>query len=240
MSTRLMVDAIALSLAVLVSSCGGSDSSPSAVGESLTVSVPPVVAVAESVAVTASAAGVAVSGTWRSADPAIASVTASGRVTGVRTGQTTVTVTYRGAESAATVRVVPECQGEWSGTYRLQTCTPGPTEAYRAAWCTGVEGTTGTVTFTMARSGATVTEQSTVNGIAFPAAVTQIAADGSIEFASTASTTPARQTAAQWTVNSSSPGQLAGTAHWVISGTGGLIGWGTVEGTVSATSSANR
>src|SRR5689334_5197867 len=87
---------VALACGLVLSNCGGSSESPSGVGGTLAVSLPSVVAIAETIAGTATAHGVTVNGAWHSTDPTIATVSASGRVTGVRTGQTTIVVTYRG------------------------------------------------------------------------------------------------------------------------------------------------
>jgi hypothetical protein len=132
--------------------------------------------------------------------------------------------------------VLPEYQGQWTGSYRITQCTPGPTEAYRSPWCSGQAfSTTGTVTFTMTRNGEFVTGQFSLNGIAFPATVSSIAADGSLQFTSSAVTMPFVRTVAEWTVNSARRGQFEGRADWVVSGSGGLVGWGVAEGTVTAT-----
>lgn len=214
-----------------LTACGGSATSPGAV-TTLTLTLPASVGVGESVRASAP-----VSAMWHSGDPSIATVTETGVVTGVRNGRTTITVTHDGQQAAANVRVVPEYRGQWSGTYRITQCTPGPSEVYRQTFCGSVDRTSGTVTFTLVRNGEFVTGQFQLFGAAFPAFSVPIAEDGSIQFTSTTVAVPtgAMKTDAQFTLNSGRRGEIDGRAYWLLSGSGGLVGFGIAEGPVTAT-----
>jgi hypothetical protein len=113
--------------AALVCGCGGSPTAPDSTVASVTMTVTPAVGVGESVTASAFAtigSEVRQVGTgWRSEDPNIASVTDSGLVTGLRNGRTTITVKYGSRIANTNIRVVPEYQGRWNGTYRIAQCT---------------------------------------------------------------------------------------------------------------------
>jgi hypothetical protein len=67
----------------------------------------------------------AVTGTWRSEGPAVATVDSNGRVTGVGSGETAISAESDGARATPrTIRVLPDYQGRWSGDWRLAGCTP--------------------------------------------------------------------------------------------------------------------
>jgi Bacterial Ig-like domain (group 2) len=239
MSAATYVTAIC-TLAAVVSGCGGSPTAPDSTVASLTVAVPSAIGVGESV--TGSALATVgfelrqVGTGWRSENPAVANVSQAGIVTGLRTGRTAITVNYGGCAASTNVRVVPEYQGRWAGTYRIAQCTPGPSDFYRQTFCGPVDRTTGNVTFTLVRTGEFVTGQFVLFGVPFPAFTVQIAEDGSIQFTSTGLGVPngGLKTDAQFTLNSAGTGQIDGRAYWVIAGSAGLVGWGIAEGPVTA------
>jgi hypothetical protein len=69
----------------------------------------------------------AVTGKWSVNNPEIASVDASGRVTTTGFGRAIVTLEYLGATTSASVTVLPNMAGEWTGTYLVTECTGGVT-----------------------------------------------------------------------------------------------------------------
>lgn len=63
-------------------------------------------------------------GAWGGDAPGVATVeSASGRVTGVGSGMVTVFVDYRGARGTKLIRVLPNFQGTWSGSYMVNGCS---------------------------------------------------------------------------------------------------------------------
>jgi hypothetical protein len=237
MRAAILVSAMC-AVAAIVGGCGSSPTAPDTTVP-LTMNVPSAVAIGESVTASAFATVGSevrqVSTGWHTDDPTIAMVTDSGVIRGVRNGRTTITVRYGGSIARTNIRVVPEYQGRWNGTYRIAQCTPGPSEFYRQTFCGLVDGTAGSVTFTLVRTGEFVTGQFVLFGVPFPASTVQIAADGSIQFTSTAVAVPSGglKTDAQFTLNSARAGQFDGRAYLVLSGSGGLVGWGIAEGTVT-------
>lgn len=61
--------------------------------------------------------------TWSSSATGIATVDASGRVTGVSNGQTTITASAEGMQATRQMRVVPDYHGRWEGNWRIVACT---------------------------------------------------------------------------------------------------------------------
>jgi hypothetical protein len=61
--------------------------------------------------------------TWSTSDPTVASVDATGRVTGLKNGQVDVIAAHQSATARKTVRVVPNYQGTWQGRYQITGCT---------------------------------------------------------------------------------------------------------------------
>jgi hypothetical protein len=82
-----------------------------------------------------------VAATWSSDNQAVATVDASGTVTGVGPGQATITAAYQGKTAARGLRVIPDYAGNWTGSWAV---TPGGCTVFgdfRADWCGGVQGT---------------------------------------------------------------------------------------------------
>jgi hypothetical protein len=63
-----------------------------------------------------------VAATWSSDNASIASVDASGRVTGAGSGQAVISAIYSGLTATRSLRVVPDYQGRWSGDHSVPTC----------------------------------------------------------------------------------------------------------------------
>ena len=63
-------------------------------------------------------------GQWGSDAQSVASVeAATGRVTGVGSGMATIFVDYQGRRGTKLIRVLPNYQGTWSGSYFIRTCS---------------------------------------------------------------------------------------------------------------------
>lgn len=74
----------------------------------------------------------AVAPTWTSDAISIATVDASGTVTGVAAGQATVTATYQGKSVTRGIRVIPDYGGRWTGNWGVTSCT---VQGIPASWC---------------------------------------------------------------------------------------------------------
>src|SRR5687767_9143925 len=120
---------------ILVLACGGEGGSapaaPAATVQTITVnSSSDLVFLGASETFTATASmsnggSQAVSGgVWGSDAPSAASVeSASGRVTGAASGMATIFVDYQGRRGTKLIRVLPNYQGTWSGSYFIRTCS---------------------------------------------------------------------------------------------------------------------
>jgi hypothetical protein len=79
-----------------------------------------------------------VNASWSSDNQAVATVDASGSVTGVGAGQATITATYQGKAATRSLRVIPDYSGNWSGSYATTSCQVSGD--FRQDWCLGVQG----------------------------------------------------------------------------------------------------
>jgi hypothetical protein len=115
---------------VVVATCGNSPTQPSSTPTivSVTLTVPAFVMIGAPVQAGAAAlmsdGTMATTGFTFSVDAApVATVNATGLVTGVAAGSVTLTAGLRGKSASQTLRVVPDVHGTWTGTYTMDTCT---------------------------------------------------------------------------------------------------------------------
>jgi hypothetical protein len=111
------------------------------------ITMPQVLMVGDSVQATAMAIlsdgqGRLVESGWRSDATGVASVTDTDRVKNVAYGLANISVTANGAHGTKTLRVDPNYHRQWNGSYRIDECTPFPSQVY-AQFCVGY--TPGTV-----------------------------------------------------------------------------------------------
>jgi hypothetical protein len=64
-----------------------------------------------------------VEGTFQSSDPAVATVATDGLVTGVTSGEATITALHQSHRAERRLRIVPDYAGDWDGGYRISSCT---------------------------------------------------------------------------------------------------------------------
>ena len=76
-----------------------------------------------SAAVTAHRAARPATGTWSSDNPAVATVTQTGIVTGVASGDSSIIFDSGGVRGSKRIRVSPNYNGRWSGEYSITGCT---------------------------------------------------------------------------------------------------------------------
>ena len=111
------------------SSSGGSALAPSGVstitGLTLTVNPPGVGATVNATATAQLSSGTAapITSGFTSDASAVATVTSAGAITGVSIGDVSITVTYQGFTASKKVRVLPNYNGTYSGSYTIDTCT---------------------------------------------------------------------------------------------------------------------
>ena len=60
--------------------------------------------------------------TWTSSDPAVATVDAKGRLTGLSNGTISLTASYQGRTVSRSVRIVHNYGGHWDGTFAVRAC----------------------------------------------------------------------------------------------------------------------
>lgn len=124
-----------LAWAAAGAACGGSKSpstpsTPTPVVQSITVTSPSSmlrIGTTETFTATAAMSNGAsqpvAGGQWGSDNPAVARAeAATGRVTGVGSGTATIYVDYQGQRGTKLIRVVPDFQGTWSGSYFIDAC----------------------------------------------------------------------------------------------------------------------
>jgi hypothetical protein len=70
--------------------------------------------------------------TWASDNAGVATVDASGTVTGIGSGQATITATYQGKSVTRTLRIIPDYAGRWTGNWVVNSCT---VQGLPASWC---------------------------------------------------------------------------------------------------------
>jgi hypothetical protein len=208
---------------VTVAACGGSSGGggqqPTPTTTSIAVTLQPTVRMAQTTPATATALlsnGQSQSLTtgWLSDQPAVATVTTSGTVTGVANGRATIYIVSDGRQGQQVIRVVPDYQGAWQGGLRMTSCENSG--AWKAAdTCKGAVGTTGGWSLSLQQSGESM--QARVDyggGIAFPQVDASIAGDGRTSFTARYAGT---QDDVSFTVdttvnlNSTKSGELTGT-----------------------------
>lgn len=122
---------MAAALLTFAVSCGGSTASTfsptigTITGISLAVNPPGVGATVQAVATVSLSTGKTadVAAGFTSDTLSVATVTAAGAVTGVSVGDVTIAVDYQGFKASKKVRVLPNYNGIFYGTYTLDSCT---------------------------------------------------------------------------------------------------------------------
>jgi hypothetical protein len=226
----------AVFLAFAAIGCSNPATAPSSIDTATRIDVPQVLRVGQQVRATASVllgrggARLLTRG-WHSDHPAVAAITDQGIVTAVSIGRAVLSVASGGEPRGQEVRVVPDFEGYWTGTYRISRCTPYPNDAFRS-FCAGLENTTARITFVLTQNGEFVTGTFATDDVSYPGFVVPIAENGVLEITSRAVTAPARLTSAAWSLGSSRPGHMDGILVWLRSGFGGANGYAIAEGTV--------
>jgi hypothetical protein len=75
----------------------------------------------------------AVTPAWTSDSTGVATVDASGTVTGIAAGQATITASYQGKSITRALRVIPDYAGRWAGSWAVTSCAVQGD--FVANWC---------------------------------------------------------------------------------------------------------
>ena len=242
-----------------LSGCSGGDSTPvsptppaSPTASSVSVTVTSPIRVGETAQATATATlsngqSSAVTTGWQSDNASVATVSASGVVTGVANGQAGIVVSSGGVQGRQTIRVVPDYQGSWQGAI-VQTRCAEPNEWRLIDFC-ALNPANSRYAYTLAiqQNGTSLTVTPDYFSDAdLPAAPASVRDDGSTVVSSTfrdADTNLSVETV--WTINSPSRGQLTGTVAeiWRIPGIAseGRVEYDIASGTrISTTAATTR
>lgn len=218
----------------LLSACGGSSSTPVAPTQPQTPTASTIAVTVSSplrVGETTQATGTAMlsngqtstlTSGWQSDNPAVASVTASGAVTGLSNGQTSIAVSSGSAQGRQGIRVVPDYQGTWQGRIAQTSCVE-PGEWRLVDFCK-LNPADSVWSFVLAiqQSGESLTvTPDYFEDAVMPAASSTIREDGST-VASSVFRDPDSTLSVEtrWTINSPRRGEMSGTVSeiWRVSG----------------------
>ena len=131
----MKANAVVLVLVLGLGSCGGDRETPQIAGPSPVIAGLAIssstdllkIKQSETFTVTATMSNGStstVTATWRSENPTVATVDASGRVTGVGSGETAISAEASNVRATPRrIRVLPDYQGRWSGDWRVAGCT---------------------------------------------------------------------------------------------------------------------
>jgi hypothetical protein len=238
MTRRLTAIAASLLVAIPLASCGGSSSgspapAPSPTLTSIAIALAEFVFLGGSEQATATGmlsngTSQAVTGTWSTDNPDVATVDANGRVTALRSGRVTVLFQSQGLTGSRATRVVPNYEGAWIGTYRLTSCTESGDFVGEDLCKDFFE----TVPRPPAALAAVQTSRGSIDAIAFlglfeTAPVTAaIADDGSVTFTGTITGEEGLTITTTWTIRLEQPGgHVTGVVDqtWQVAGFTGNI-----------------
>ena len=199
------------------------------------MTVPSAIKVGESTQATATAmlgdgTTKSVTSGWQSDTPVVATVTSGGQVTGVGNGLANIFVISDGVQGTKSLRVVPDYQGQWGGTYVIDQATPFPSSVYQHMCANDnyLAGAVISVSMTVAQSGESLTGQYTAGNTTAPFVSLLNGNGGTIVSAS--STMSVYRYDYTWRLNAPASSRLSGAVVVSRTGSAGLIGGCTIEG----------
>lgn len=223
---------IAVALGVAVAGCGGNTGANPSGPTQTTVQSVTVSSLSDllflgvtetftATATTSSGGSQPVTSGWGTDAPTVASVeSGTGRVTGVGSGMVTVFVDYQGRRGTKLIRVLPNYQGVWSGSYFVTACSQTGQMASVGNPC----GSTFAVnrvlpfSFTMTQTRDAVTAQIALGTIAGSGSG-PVQTDGQLFLVGTVST-GSLSFDTQWSMASTQPGRITGTGNFIERSTG--------------------
>lgn len=231
--------------ALCFSACGGGSSpvSPTPAppaAASITVTLASIVKVKQTVNATATissgGSSHAASTGWTSDTPAVAKVTDGGAVTGVSNGRATISISAEGGRGQQSIRVVPDYQGQWQGTYAVGDCTQTGDFA-RLGFCAALTAETGgslPVLFRMSQDGASITGTFVLGVLESTSYASAIDADGAATFSGSASASNQTTIQVDWKVEATGADADSLTGDYTQTWrTASLSGTGQVTGKLS-------
>jgi len=172
------------------------------------------------------------SGSWSSDAPNVAPVDGTGRVSGASSGSANISVDYQGKRGTKAIRVLPNYQGGWAGSYTVGSCTD-TLQFQVTGFCNAVFPVSAVLPFGFAfsQSGATLSGSTKLGGLASKFATAPVQNDGSVQLPTVAlfGTTTFTET---WNINVLQPGHIAGTLHVVVSDSV-VLGGATMDATLT-------
>jgi hypothetical protein len=168
-------------------------------------------------------------GTWGSDASQVAQVeAASGRVTGAGGGEVTIFVDFQGARGSKRIRVVPDYQGNWLGSYVVSSCSQtGGFAAGNACGSTFPNNAALPLQFQFTQSADVLSGRTSLGQVLSDNFSAPIATNGSVSVLVTA-TNSGLTFAESWNLISTQPGRISGTLRFVLTSTT-LSGSVTVE-----------
>lgn len=224
MVMTLLIRQVAAASVILIAltfvACGGDSSSPSGPSSNGVQSISVTATSPLKVGETAQASGVAtISGGrtetiatgWRSDTVSVATVTDAGLITGVANGNAVISVSSGGRTGQQSIRVMPDYQGQWTGSYRVTTCSETGFFADQG-FCVAVLNTSAPVRFTVSQSGLSTDTGFALGQLGFPTGAVPIDAAGLLTIPDTVFSEAVTITA-RWTLQQATAGALTGTVH---------------------------
>lgn len=159
-------------------------------------------------------------GTWGSDAPTVAQVDGSGQVTGIASGEATIFVDAQGVRGTKRIRILPNYQGSWIGSYVIESCS-STGQFFRYA-CSNGDGFAINSVFPMAlqltQAGDVVTGNTALGSVIsgqFSVAVSPI---GDVQI-TTFGTSSGSQYSQGWSLQSTVAGRITGVLNVVITHT---------------------
>jgi len=183
--------------------------------------------------------GHALSGSWTTDNPAVATVNATGLVTPVGAGQAHVIFTASsGQQGNKLIRGVPNLGGTTQGSYQITGCT-ATGQFLDANLCGQLPAPSAPYLFHLSQSGDAVTGDFFLGTIDFPGVNSTISLGGALTMHAIGVTPATIKIDATWNLDASQPARLAGTvAHvWTSPDVTGQM---NVTGTISNASRSAR
>lgn len=159
----------------------------------------------------------AVTPNWRSDNTSVLTIEASGRATGVSSGNATIIAEHQGLSATRLVRVVPDYQGSWRGEISMRSCEDdGEWEGTCAELSAGDRDT---LSLAVTQQGATVTATLDLGGFAGPV-TGSIATDGTLTLSGTYSSTldgfPFQVSVVEWQSVSTDNARMTGRGSFTM------------------------
>lgn len=177
----------------------------------------------------------AVGGTWSTDAPAIAAVDSpTGRVSGATSGNANISIDYQGKRGTKGIRILPNYQGQWGGTYTVNSCVDTD-QFLSTGFCASVftAGSVLPLAFLFSQTNGSLSGLAALGSIVSSTGTSAISNDGSVVLTMNAAlgTTTIVET---WTLNIVQAGHLQGTVHVVVTDTT-VPGSATIDATLGST-----